>query len=455
MYLTGVKRSYNKMQKNSMMGNTKTIPSFASTKSEDGALNISHKEYICDIQGTSEFTLQNHLINPGNATLFPWLAQIAQNYDEYRFHGLIFHFRSTATDNTSTNSQIGTIIMAANYNSSASNFVNKQQMMEYAGAASAKVSNDLQFGIECDYRKNGGTAIEYVAPNGAVPVGEDGKTYMLANLQIATNQTQTTGQIGELWVTYKVTLRKPKYCVTNALCQPYLEHFHNAQFTTPTTCTTTGAGTETNPYLVATLSNGVSWLNVTPVLKLADSQGGSILSNGYTTNITGGRAGLYSYVGASGVDTLSTHAYGFRFPDTLGSGTYQFTYHLTGLDTDRAGTTYNGILNNSIFSPHQSSNVTIFGLKTSIDQQTLPTAGNPQTNPTNITISFKASIKSSAHANGTAALNIGTDRTYYSKINGTYAGIKISDPPATVRLFWTAAATCSLIINQLNPAVIN
>ena len=448
MYSKSLKRSYSKMTKNSMLGSTSTIPTFSSHRSEDGAMTISHKEYICDIQGSTSFTLQNYLINPGNATLFPWLAQIAQNYDEYKFHGLIFHYRSTSTDNTSTNSQIGTLIMAANYNPAAPNFVNKQQMMEYAGAASVKVSNDLQFGIECDSRKNGGTAIEYVAPNGTAPVGEDSKTYHLANLQIATNQTQTTGQIGELWCTYKITLRKPKYCVTNALCQPYLEHYNapGASFSCPTITSATPYG-----YASTTaITGGQPFLNLTSVQKLSTSQGGSIITNGYVTNITGGNSGLFNFAVATPVSGGSTNTYGFgfRFPDTLGSGTYSFQLFINGLNN----ATSQIVLSNSIWTAIQSSNVTIYGLKTSIDQGPLTADSGTDANPRTIMVSFRATLQSSAFASALAAPHI-TKGTYVSVPNGTYAGLALTDVAASST--FTPTTSCSLLINQINPSVIN
>jgi len=186
------------------------VPMFASAPGEDGALAITHKEYIQDITGSSLFVNNGYPINPGDPALFPWLSQIAANYDEYEFHGLIFHYRTVTTDLSTTSSQLGTVMMAVNYNAGAPLFKSKQEMLTYVGAKDVKISQDLAFGVECDPKQNGLGPILYVAINGSIPPGEDPKTYCLGQFQIATNQTVTNGQIGELWVTYKVVLRKPK-----------------------------------------------------------------------------------------------------------------------------------------------------------------------------------------------------------------------------------------------------
>jgi len=197
------------------------VPMFASAPGEDGALAITHKEYVQDITGSSLFVNNGYPINPGDPALFPWLSQIAANYDEYEFHGLIFHYRTVTTDLSTTSSQLGTVMMAVNYNGAAPLFKTKQELLQYVGSKDVKISQDLAFGVECDPKQNGLGPILYVAVNGSVPVGEDPKTYFLGQFQIATNQTVTTGQIGELWVTYKVVLRKPKLSVALGNSIPY------------------------------------------------------------------------------------------------------------------------------------------------------------------------------------------------------------------------------------------
>lgn len=426
MYKKSLKRSYSKFSnKNSIMGDTSSIPVFSSARSEDGSLTVSHKEYICDIQGStalSPFTLQNYLVNPGNPMLFPWLAQIAQNYDEYKFHGLIFHFRSTSTDNSTANSQLGTIIIAANYNSSAPNFLNKQQMMEYAGATSVKISEDLQFGIECNPNKSANNPIEYVAPNGVAPVGEDAKSYMIANLQIAVNATQQSGQIGELWCSYKVTLRKPKYCVTNALCQPFFQAYNVGQFPTLTATQNTSNNT---------------YLNLTPRTSIATfpAVAGDF---GYVTNITNPNtlSGPFNFSNANG------QGVGFRFPDTLGSGTYFVQFILRGMIVTE-GADINFKATNVVLL--KSSNITSYSEVKGIDNIT-------QDSPVELIYNVKLVITASAYSLGLSTANVPTGN-FVTTANGTYFIINNQNAFASGSIAFTATSSASLTIQQINPSV--
>jgi len=49
---------------------------------------VSHREYIQDITGSIGFTGIADYINPGNASLFPWLSQIAVNFEQWRPRGM-------------------------------------------------------------------------------------------------------------------------------------------------------------------------------------------------------------------------------------------------------------------------------------------------------------------------------------------------------------------------------
>ena len=183
---------------------------------------ISHKEYIADIFGpVTAGTFQNQVfgLNPGLINTFPWLAQVAANYDEYTFHQMIFTFRSTVTDFVASNGQVGSIIMATQYNSNDVPFASKQDAMEYDGAVSGKVSEKIMHGVECDPTKLSGSPGKYTRA-GPVPPGEDIKTYDLGQLNVSVSNTPGTfanQALGELWVSYTVELRKPKFFVTRGL----------------------------------------------------------------------------------------------------------------------------------------------------------------------------------------------------------------------------------------------
>ena len=198
---------------------TGQVPSFSDGPNE---VVISHKEYVQDIYAPDVAgTFQNMTmgLNPALPSTFPWLSQVAQNYDEYEFGQLIFTFKSTVTDFVATNGQVGSIILTTQYNANDDPFTSKQDMMEYDGAVSGKVSGMVLAGVECDPSKNSGAPGKYTR-SGPAPPSEDLKTYDLGtlNVGICNTPSQFNNQsLGELWVSYTVKLRKPKFFTTRAL----------------------------------------------------------------------------------------------------------------------------------------------------------------------------------------------------------------------------------------------
>jgi hypothetical protein len=202
-------------------GQGNPAPVFYTGGGEMGTITLSHKEYVADIFGPETPGIFQNItfgLNPGLPATFPWLSQLAQNYEEYTIKQLIFTFRSTVTDFVASNGQVGTIIMATQYNSNDEPFQSKQDMMEYSGAVSAKISQAVIAGVECDPAQLSGSYGKYTRA-GPVPQSEDVKTYDLGTLNVATSNTpaQFNNQaVGELWVSYTVELRKPKFFVTRA-----------------------------------------------------------------------------------------------------------------------------------------------------------------------------------------------------------------------------------------------
>lgn len=190
---------------------------------ETGDLIISHKEYVQDVVGsTNAFNNTLFQINPGNTYLFPWLSQIALNYTEYEMVSLEFFFRSTLSDTTTTtNGQLGSIIMATNYSVSDPPYTNKTKMMEAYGDNCAKATLSQKHGVECDPVKNAGTNILLIGLDGLVPSGRDASLYNLANFQIATSNLASNVQCGELWVKYTVRLCKPRQYTALGLSLQY------------------------------------------------------------------------------------------------------------------------------------------------------------------------------------------------------------------------------------------
>jgi hypothetical protein len=175
----------------------------------NGAPVIEHREYLRDIQGSVDFTLTSFDLNPGQAKTFPWLANIASAFEEYRLLGCIFEFKSTsASALNSTNTALGSVIMATEYDVSDEPFYSKLGMENHQFATSSKPNLSMLHAIEC-------APAQTVVPQrwvrtGPVPSGADPKLYDWGRFSIATAGMQAVSTIGELWVTYRVQVLKPQ-----------------------------------------------------------------------------------------------------------------------------------------------------------------------------------------------------------------------------------------------------
>lgn len=178
---------------------------------EKGGFIIRHREYIQDIEATTDFTNLTLPLNPGIKRSFPWLSQIAGNFDQYKWRGVVFEFKSTSSDavlSSATSSALGTVSMATDYDAIDSPFTSKREMLNSMFANSSKPSISFIHPIEC---KSSITPMrqQYVRTGGGFPPNADPRMYDLGNFQIATEGMQSAGGIvGELWVTYEVEFFK-------------------------------------------------------------------------------------------------------------------------------------------------------------------------------------------------------------------------------------------------------
>lgn len=206
---------------NDTMTSENPIPSFGGGDSQ-GNSTVTYREYVCDIYGPSNTSFGNQTfeLNPGLEATFPFLSQIAQNYEEYEFKQLLFHFRSSiAPIGASGTGQVGEVIMSTNYNAAAPAFTDKQTMLSSALSMSGRVTENQNHGVECDPSKLSMAVGKYVR-SGPIGTDEDPKTYDHGKLNVAVAgipSTYVNQPVGQLWVAYTVELRKPKKFVALGL----------------------------------------------------------------------------------------------------------------------------------------------------------------------------------------------------------------------------------------------
>jgi hypothetical protein len=202
---------------NSLMGKQldegAQIPSFGNMTY---STRVRHREFIGDItaNGGLVFTNTSYALNPALETSFPWLHQVAKAYDQYRFHGMVFEFRSTFSD-ISTGGALGTVVMATDYDATDQAYQNKLHMENAQYSTSAKPSQSFVHCIECAPEASANNRLHYTRSK-SVPDNSDPRLFDLGNFQIATvGLPVSTGNIGELWVTYDVEFIKPSLFENN------------------------------------------------------------------------------------------------------------------------------------------------------------------------------------------------------------------------------------------------
>lgn len=200
-------------------GMNDNLPVRVQAPTETGAMVVSHTEFVSNVYApsSSEFSKQVYDVNPGLENTFKWLSSIAGQYKEYELVQCIFSFKSTVSDMQTANGVIGKVMMASEYNvgDKTARYDTAQELMADIGSVSAKLTNGLVFGIECDPSKlkDGGQkkCIKYVRTRG-LRQHQDIQDFDWARLTVATSdvpQILFDQCIGELHVTYTVKLCRP------------------------------------------------------------------------------------------------------------------------------------------------------------------------------------------------------------------------------------------------------
>lgn len=284
--------------------NISTRPSimFESPNDESGTLVLTNKEYIGDVYGpdTSDFTNTAYDLNPGLLLNFPFLAQFAQNFEEYEFVQVVFEYHSTvdASSTNNPNGNTGTVIMATNYNVSLPKFQDKEQMIQYHGGVSGRMTDNLIHGVECEPSKSAGAAQKYIRTG--IPLNQDLKTYDLGKFQIAFQNIPASyfnQQVGELWVSYKVKLAKPRLFTAQA--------GGISQYRATTTDNSAAVATLDSTLLTATgnsLPMECEWINLPPAQPFGYGLAGWFFTFPATAN---GVFEIKTFLNVDQLDTLS------------------------------------------------------------------------------------------------------------------------------------------------------
>jgi len=175
---------------------------------DNGVVHVKHREFLGVINSSIDFQPTLYDINPGLSRLMPWCSAIANNFQQYKIQSMAFEFVSTSATAlvSGTNTALGQISIATQYDSLQPDFRNLNDMLNSQWATSTKISSDLLHPIES--QRNQTTASPLYTRSGRAP--GDLRLYDWGKTTIAVYGCQSTGdQIGQIWVSYDICFYKP------------------------------------------------------------------------------------------------------------------------------------------------------------------------------------------------------------------------------------------------------
>jgi len=193
-------------------------------------MRIRHRELVVSsIAGATTFTVQNRLaLNPGLASVFPWLAPQAQQWEEYTCHALRAEYIPIAPTSTA-----GDVIISPDYNASDPTPTTETQISDNVDTVEDSCWRDIEVNLTPSSMHPIGPR-KYVRP---CAVAGDIKTYDVGVLFVAVNNETGTSAVGKLWVEYDFEFFVPQNSPSPATTSQQTSFFSNHAATGFTTAT--------------------------------------------------------------------------------------------------------------------------------------------------------------------------------------------------------------------------
>lgn len=175
----------------------KTAPRF---RAAEGKYVVSNREFIAEVTGNTVFSVAEYTTQPGLASSFPWLSQIANTHQRYHIRKLVFTYVPLAAT-----SERGRVILAFAIDPLDETPATKSELFQYPTSTESSVWASNQLVVNPMSRND-----TLFTRAGAV-ADTDLKTYDLGKLFVgASNTADNTSKIGEIFVDYEVELSVPK-----------------------------------------------------------------------------------------------------------------------------------------------------------------------------------------------------------------------------------------------------
>jgi hypothetical protein len=196
------------IKKNALFTDGKMPMSFAASKQ---GFTVTNSEYLGNVTSSSEigkFKIDTYPLQPLSQKSFPWLKQMAQAFERYEVEGIVYRFESLSGVAVSgSDSSLGTIAAYFHYDPNDAPAESKTEMLQYSSSVSAKSSQNLLIGAECDPTQQV-TKLMYVDD---AKVTSDKRFSSKGFFSIASEGIKAADQVlGELWIHYKIRFHIPR-----------------------------------------------------------------------------------------------------------------------------------------------------------------------------------------------------------------------------------------------------
>ena len=150
-------------------GGADTMPRMQHINDETGSLMVSHRERLMDVfaPADSGFHQDVFTVSPGIEKTFPWLSQIAANYEEYELMQCVFEYDGHSLVGINDTLEVqGSLIMATQMNVKDKPFRDRHEMERFPHASKCAQHGSMAHGVECDPRKIQGDGHRYIRMGG-------------------------------------------------------------------------------------------------------------------------------------------------------------------------------------------------------------------------------------------------------------------------------------------------
>lgn len=162
---------------------------------------VQNSELVATVAGSVAFASVAYPLNPGLAGTFPWLSEIAGQWQQYRFHKLCFRYVTRTATST-----VGSVVLSPDYNPNDPPPTTEAQASNTQDAVEDVTWKDLVCKLDP-------SAMFPFGPRKQIRrslVAADESVYDAGTMFLCTLEETGTSAIGKLWVDYDVELFVPQ-----------------------------------------------------------------------------------------------------------------------------------------------------------------------------------------------------------------------------------------------------